>query len=167
MESVPCEQKLCNSGMETSYHLLLDCNVVSLVWRKVCVWLDLKCWSDVVRSKKFQRWYRMIWHAAIWVIRGERNGRIFNSIVKDIDDVVEAIELVSWHWSLCGLKTAACLFYDCVDTSLYSWHHECTFENYVCIFFFTFLFKLICFELQIENRNFKHIWCYEWNMGER
>jgi len=44
---------LCNNGVETSYHLLLDCNVVSLVWRKVCVWLDLKCLSD------------MIWHTAI------------------------------------------------------------------------------------------------------
>jgi hypothetical protein len=89
---------LCNNGVETSYHLLLDCNVVSLLWRKVCVWLDLKCWSDVVRSKKFQRGYRMIWHAAIWVIRGERNGRIFNSIVKDIDDVVKAIELICVHF---------------------------------------------------------------------
>jgi len=80
---------------------------------------------------------------------------MFNGIVKDTDDFVEAIELVSWHWSLSGLKTAACLFYDCVtcDTSLYSWHHECIFVKYVCILFFTFLFKLIYFELQIDRES--------------
>lgn len=112
---------LCNNGLKLSLHLLLHCDVVNEVWRKIVLWLELnfitpnnlfihfECWRDRARVNKLKRGYVLIWHVVLWVIWRERNGRIFNNKVKVFDDIVEEIKLVSWHWALSRLKIASCL----------------------------------------------------------
>lgn len=70
------------------------------------------CWSDEANSKKIHRGFWLIWHAVIWVIWRERNDRIFNNKEKGVDEIVEEVKAMSWHWDLSKQKVASCLFYD-------------------------------------------------------
>jgi len=54
----------------------------------------------------------MIWHAIIWMIWKERNVRIFNNQVKEVDEIVDEIKAVSWFWALCRFKIVSFLFYE-------------------------------------------------------
>jgi hypothetical protein len=47
----------------------------------------------------------LIWHSVIWVIWISRNDRIFNNNVKEVDEMVEEIKMLSWNWSLNRLKS--------------------------------------------------------------
>ena len=37
---------------------------------------------------------------------------MFNNGVVDLDDLVENIKVLWWHWSLSKLKIASCLYYE-------------------------------------------------------
>jgi hypothetical protein len=41
-----------------------------------------------------------------------RNDRIFNDAICGVEEVVEAVKVLSWRWSLSRLKAPACLFYE-------------------------------------------------------
>jgi hypothetical protein len=114
----------CGGLEETSTHLFLHCDFISKVWLKVLNWLQIMmvtppnllvhflCWSNGVRPRKVRRGFQLIWHAAIWIIWTEMNDCIFNNSIKEVDDLVEKIKALSWHWSLSRLKIASCLYYE-------------------------------------------------------
>lgn len=41
-----------------------------------------------------------------------RIDRIFNEKVCGVDEMVEQVKVILWHWSLSRLKIATCLFYE-------------------------------------------------------
>jgi hypothetical protein len=46
------------------------------------------------------------------VVWKARNNRIFNNKIIGVDELVEQIKVLSWHWSLSRLKIATYLFYE-------------------------------------------------------
>lgn len=46
----------------------------------------------------------MIWKA--------RNARIFEDLVKDVEEMVKEIKVLSWRWVLTRLNCSPCLFYE-------------------------------------------------------
>jgi hypothetical protein len=111
-------------GEETPLHLFLPCNVVDKVWKRVLKWLEfnfitpsnlfvhLECWSEEVKKRKIRKGMWLIWHASIRVIWRARNDKLLKNCVKEIDELVEEIKVLSRHWSLTRLKIASCLFYE-------------------------------------------------------
>ena len=53
-----------------------------------------------------------MWHAPLWVIWKAWNDRIFNNLIKEPDEIVEDIKVLSWSWVLSRLKNPPCLFYE-------------------------------------------------------
>lgn len=104
---------------ETANHLFLHCRVISKVWTEVMRWLNFSfithpnlfihatCWMSEVRSKKLRRGAWLIWHAVVWVVQKMRNDRIFNEKVCGVDEMVEQVKVILWHWSLSGWFTVA------------------------------------------------------------
>jgi hypothetical protein len=122
----------CGYEDEPAIHLFLHCNVISKVWSAVMNWLQFHLitppslfihlfgWSTAMSTKKRKRGAWLIWHAVIWVIWKMQNNRIFNNIVKEVDEMVEQIKVVSWNWSINRLNIASCLFYE------WCWNpHDC------------------------------------------
>lgn len=60
------------------------------------LFIHLFGWS----TKKRKRGAWLIWHAVIWVIWKMRNDKIFKNIVKEVDEMVEQIKVVSWNWRM-------------------------------------------------------------------
>jgi len=54
----------------------------------------------------------MIWQAAIWVFSKARNDRIFNNVVKGVEEIVEEIKVLSWRWMMGMRDTPVCMFYE-------------------------------------------------------
>jgi len=115
---------LCGNVEETTNHLFLHCNVVSVIWRKVLDWLNINfitphnlfshfaCWSTLSNSRRLFNAFCLIWHAVIWSIWKERNATIFKNQVKNVDEVFEDIKALSWCWALSRLRISTCLFYE-------------------------------------------------------
>lgn len=72
----------------------------------------LECWTEEGRNRKIRRGLWLIWHACVWLIWMERNNRIFNERVKEVDELVAEIKAVSWQWSIKRLSKASYLFYE-------------------------------------------------------
>lgn len=77
-------------------------------------WLgDLECWGTDEKSKKFKKTLSLILHAVIWGIWGDRNDKKFNGKVNKVEDIVKAIKVLTWHWTMSRMKIiASCLFYE-------------------------------------------------------
>jgi hypothetical protein len=115
---------MCNTMDESSIHLLLHCEVASLVWLKLMWWLDnvfiiphnlfvhWDCWSGGESSLKVKKGLWLIWHAAIWVLWKARNDLIFKEVGFEVDAIVEEIKVLSWRWTLCRLQLPPCLFFE-------------------------------------------------------
>jgi hypothetical protein len=65
-----------------------------------------------VSNKKVRNGCLLIWHAAVWSIWRARNDRIFNDLSCGVAELVEAIKVLSWRWTLNLLQVPACLFYE-------------------------------------------------------
>lgn len=90
-ESTSCV--MCIGVEESSTHLFLHCDVASLVWLKLMMWLDC--------------WFR---HTTIWVMWKKRNDKIFKGINFQVDELVEEIKVLSWRWMLQWTHTPSCHF---------------------------------------------------------
>lgn len=60
------------------------------------------------------QWYmvtspNLFLHLDCWT--KERNYRIFNNKAKEMDEIMDDIKVLSWHWSLSRLKVVASLYY--------------------------------------------------------
>lgn len=115
---------LCNNSAESTTHLFLHCNIVSVIWRELMEWLDFnfiippnlfitwECWNGAVYNKKIRKGVRLIWHAAIWSIWKARNDITFNNTVLDCEALLESIKVLAWRWCFGRMNLPACLFYE-------------------------------------------------------
>jgi cellulose synthase/poly-beta-1,6-N-acetylglucosamine synthase-like glycosyltransferase len=121
----------CDGRDEDVVHLFLFCEFAAMVWRAVFRWLDLvilippdifmlfDCLIGAAGNKKVRSRFSLIWHATIWMIWSSRNKVIFSNGVKNLEEVVEAIKLISWRWGLSRHKIPICLYYEwCWDPGL-------------------------------------------------
>ena len=114
----------CGLVLECTSHIFLHCAMAMNIWRKLMDWLDLyflmppnlfihwECWSGRPMHKKIRKGLMMIWQAAIWVIWRVRNNCIFNTVVKQLDELEDEIKVLSWRWLLGRFKVPAGLFYE-------------------------------------------------------
>lgn len=56
--------------------------------------------------------FRTIQHAVVWNIWRVRNDRIFNNKIGEVDELVEAIKVLSWRWWLSRMNSLVCMFYE-------------------------------------------------------
>lgn len=70
------------------------------------------CWDGLSSNKMTRKGLRLIWHAVVWSIWKALNDRVFNNSTADVEEVVEAIKVLSWRRCLSRLPGPACLFYD-------------------------------------------------------
>lgn len=95
----------CTTGRESSTHLFLHCVFAYDIWLSLMRWtnqfflippnlfIHWECWSAGGYHKKIRRGWRMIWQAAVWVIWKRRNDRMFNDVVKGVEELVEEIQV--------------------------------------------------------------------------
>jgi hypothetical protein len=67
---------------------------------------------SAAKNKKIRQGFLMIWHATIWSIWKMRNNTIFAEGIYNPKELVDAIKVLSWKWSLARLKLMPCLFYE-------------------------------------------------------
>jgi hypothetical protein len=115
---------LCEGNIESTNHLFLQCEFARGVWDGLFSWLGFnflsppnlfihwECRNGNSTNKRIRNGFRLIWHAAVWCIWRARNDRIFKNIICNVEEMVEAIEVLSWRWTLTRVKAPACLFYE-------------------------------------------------------
>ena len=118
IQSLECGDELASiplkRGNWLQFHLSLECgDELASIPKFVSpsLFIHLFGWyGDSYEETKERGW--LIWHAILWVIWKIRNDRIFNNIVKEVDEMVEQIKVVSRHWSMNRLNIMSCLFYE-------------------------------------------------------
>jgi hypothetical protein len=114
----------CVGRVESAVHLFLHCPKALVVWYEVFRWLSVvivmpnsiaslfRMTRGAANNKKTRQGLLMVWHVTIWSIWKARNNTIFASGVSSPSDIIEAIKVLSWKWSLARLKVKPCLFYE-------------------------------------------------------
>lgn len=78
------------------------------------------CFIGAAGPKKVRSGFTLIWHVTVWSIWSSRNNAIFSNGVIDLEEVIDAIKLLSWRWGLSRHKIPICLFYEwCWDPGIY------------------------------------------------
>jgi hypothetical protein len=57
------------------------------------------------------RGLRLIWFTTIWVLWKARNDKIFKGTSKEVEEVVEEVKVLAWHWVLDKMTIPVCLYY--------------------------------------------------------
>jgi hypothetical protein len=114
----------CVGRMESAVHLFLHCPKVMVVWYEVFKWIGVvivmpnsiaslfRVVRGVAKNKKARLGLLMIWHVTIWSIWKARNNTIFACGFSAPSEIVDAIKVLSWKWSMARLKVKPCLFYE-------------------------------------------------------
>lgn len=109
---------------ESSIHVFLRCHKARSVWALLMGWLEgnfvtrpnvyihWECWNDMAPNKRVRKGFRLIWHATIWTLWKTRKDKVFNNEVWENFDIVEAVKVLAWRWSLTRMNISACLFYE-------------------------------------------------------
>lgn len=77
-----------------------------------CLIGHVQCQKYMKVKEKTCNGFRMIQHAVVWCIWRARNDRIFNSNMGEVDELAEAIKVLSWRWFLSRSNSLACMFYE-------------------------------------------------------
>lgn len=98
---------MCEGELELANYLFLHCDFARKVWDSIMRWLGMhfltppnlfilwECWDGAATSNKIRNGFRMIWHAVAWSIWRARNDRIFNYNIGEVNELVEAIKVLS------------------------------------------------------------------------
>jgi len=97
--------------VETSSHLILNCNLFGSVWNHILQWIGVSAVMPVSVVDHFVQFnyfggaaksrrsiLQVIWFATAWEIWKERNKRIFNAHESSIMQVVDKIKSVTFKW---------------------------------------------------------------------
>ncbi|CAK8536393.1 unnamed protein product [Lathyrus sativus] len=116
----------CSSSIEDVSHLFFSCSKSSLVWNRICEWVDIEYISEDCCSLHAKVWksrlpghckeYKInsIWFISCWSLWRARNNIIFNNASIDIEDIVFDIKVFSWNWLILGRQ-------DNKNCNLYDW----------------------------------------------
>jgi hypothetical protein len=110
---------------ETTSHLLFRCDIFGNVWHGVYQWLCISFISpDSVREhliqfghlmglpRSTQSFFKVTWHACVWIVWKERNNRIFKSKALDLGQLVDKVKFVSFSWLRANRLTSAFSYND-------------------------------------------------------
>lgn len=101
--------KMCQSNLESSFHLLFSCSFSVGVWQQCLSWLGLVLAPSTSVREHFtvfqsgynnsqKRAVRAIWMAAAWSLWMARNDVIFREKSPDLEQILELIKRRSWQW---------------------------------------------------------------------
>jgi hypothetical protein len=122
-----CSCVLCGEDVESELHLFLYCEVAQLVWMDIFCWLQISfglphnpfplfnCMLGV-KNKNLRKGLSLIFCSVVWILWRCRNSVLFDNGRTSIPELVEAIKVSSWKWSLSDTSSPICLFYE--------WHAE-------------------------------------------
>jgi len=114
---------MCSGIEESTLHLFLHCEVASLVWLKLMLWIDCffliphnlfvhwECWSQGGSNKKVRKGLGLICLTTVWVLWKAKNDKIFKVHIFEVDNLVEEVKVLSWKWLLSMTHTPPCLFF--------------------------------------------------------
>jgi len=120
--SVSCV--LCEGNVELVNHLFIHCEFAMEVWKGVWRWFEVSLelppnlfllwegWNELAGNNRIRKGFCLIWHAVVWSVCKARNERIFNNSNCGVEEILEAVKVLSWKWTLSPLKIPACLFYE-------------------------------------------------------
>ncbi|KAK2426239.1 hypothetical protein P8452_40952 [Trifolium repens] len=115
---------LCNETVESTRHLFLHCPFASAVWYSLNRWLGVvvvppfemvQAYEQLVArgpNRKIRKGFSGVWLAFVWVIWKTRNDQIFNNKVGNVEEALDSIQRLSWHWFLNKVASNPCLFYE-------------------------------------------------------
>jgi len=96
----------CGS-QETTVHIFLECNVFGSLWHHIYQWAGISFISPESVLDHLHHFgqlagvpllshtfLKVIWHATAWVIWKERNNRIFNNKIHDLEHLLESVKLM-------------------------------------------------------------------------
>lgn len=125
---IPASNISCSNfcgNLETSKHLFLDCATVSSLWSLVLHLLGISTalggelrhhFIQFINMASMPRiihsHLRVIWFSSVWVIRKERNNRVFNNAVSVPSTFLEKIKLNSFLWLKFKHATFSCSYHD-------------------------------------------------------
>ena len=96
---------------ETTNHLFFSCDIFGNVWHRVYQWLRFSFISPNSIRDHFHQFghmtglprvthsfFKVIWHACVWIVWKERNNRIFKSKAQEVAQLLDNIKFVSFSW---------------------------------------------------------------------
>jgi hypothetical protein len=99
----------CGS-MESTCHLLIRCDIFGSVWYRVYRWLGIYFISpDSVSDHLHQfghmaglprfthSYFKVIWHACVWIVWKERNNRIFKDKAEDLEQLFDNVIFLGYR----------------------------------------------------------------------
>ncbi|CAK8542939.1 unnamed protein product [Lathyrus sativus] len=116
----------CSSSYKDVPHLFFSCSKSSLVWNRICDWVDIEniskdCCSTHVKVWKLRLLGRCkedkinsIWFISCWSVWRDRNNTFFRNETIDVEDIVIDIKVISWNWLILGRQESN-------HCSLYEW----------------------------------------------
>lgn len=115
---LPCT--LCFHEEEDLCHVLFNCRVTVIIWKKVVDWYRLGEWSHSleefleVNHEKFKKGKEgIVWMTVVWSLWKIKNDILFNDALCIFWDLLWEIKLSAWKWFLEGENSHSnCNFFE-------------------------------------------------------
>jgi hypothetical protein len=114
----------CSNHDESIFHVFIQCNSSSTVWRKILTWMGLNfinstsvqqhffLFGDFIKSKANKKHRHIIWLATTWCIWRWRNNIVFREDRATIFSLVNQIIFMSWFWFSGHLRSNVDISFD-------------------------------------------------------